>query len=86
MSVRLNYSFTPNLTIEYWGQPFVSNGECNEFKYISDPLAKKFSDRYIAYDQGQVTQDESESYLVDENRDGPTDYPFSDPDFYFMQL
>ncbi len=38
LSTRFNYSLTPNLTIQYWGQPFVSRGNYTEFQN-SLPLA-----------------------------------------------
>ena len=85
-SLRLSYSFTPNLTLEYWGQPFISKGQYDEFKYISDPLAKRFEDRFISYEPGQISQNEAGIYHVDENKDGVMDYDFSDPNFNFMQF
>ncbi|WP_235297792.1 DUF5916 domain-containing protein [Portibacter marinus] len=85
-SVRLSYSFTPNLTLEYWGQPFISQGEYSEFKYISDPLADQFGDRFIKYASNMITQESDGTFQVDENNDGQVDYSFSDPDFNFMQF
>ncbi len=86
MSCRLSYSFTPNLTLQYWGQPFISNGRYDEFKYISDPLARKFQDRFVSYDLRSVRQDESEDYHIDEDLDGNVDYTFGNPDFNFIQF
>jgi len=86
MSIRLSYSFTPNLTIEYWGQPFISQGQYDDFKYISNPLARKFENRYISINADQITTDETDSYLVDENNDDIIDYTFSNPNFNFMQF
>lgn len=86
MSLRMSYSFTPNLTLEYWGQPFLSNGQYTEFKYISDPLAVKFVDRFVAYNEQQVSQHETGNYTIDENMDGLVDFGFEDPDFNFIQF
>lgn len=87
MSVRMNYSLTPNVTLEYWGQPFISKGNYSEFKYITDPLARVFTDRFQLYSQDQISADESISeFYVDENRDGVTDYSFGNPDFNFLQF
>ena len=27
MSIRLNYNITPDLTIQFWGQPFIATGQ-----------------------------------------------------------
>ncbi|UCG26902.1 MAG: carbohydrate binding family 9 domain-containing protein, partial [Bacteroidales bacterium] len=49
LSLRLNYSITPNLTIQYWGQPFVSAGKYDDFKMITDPKAETYSDLFHVY-------------------------------------
>ena len=87
LSTRFNYSLTPNLTIQYWGQPFVSRGNYTDFKYITDPLAKAYTDRFQLYATDQISQVEGEgTYYVDENGDQITDYSFSNPDFNFLQF
>ena len=32
-SLRLNYTINPNLTIQYYGQPFISKGIYNNFNF-----------------------------------------------------
>lgn len=87
LSVRVNYSFTPNLTFQYWGQPFVSKGTYKDYKYITDPVAAVYTDRFAEYDEQQITFDEnSSSFLIDENRDGSIDYSFGNPEFNFLQF
>ena len=87
VTARLNYSITPNLTIQYYGQPFISRGRYNDFKYITDPLARNFYDRFEVYDEASISFDEAEDrFSVDENKDGSVDYSFGNPDFNFMQL
>lgn len=86
-SLRANYSLSPNMTIEYWGQPFISKGNYSEFKYITDPLALTYTDRFEAYDQLQISAVEEGGYFnIDENRDGIVDYSFNNPDFNFLQF
>ena len=87
MSIRLNYSITPNMTLEYWGQPFVSKGNYSEFKYITDPLAANYQDRFALYDGNQVSYSEDAAgYYLDEDRNGEADHYFSNPDFNFLQF
>jgi len=45
-TLRIDYSITPNLTIQYYGSPFVSAGDYSDPKYIIDPKANNFQDRY----------------------------------------
>jgi hypothetical protein len=80
MSLRVNFNITPDLTIQYWGQPFIACGEYSRFKMITDPHAEAFPDRYREYPVNALTLADEE-YFVDENRDGFTDYSFDLPDF-----
>lgn len=87
MTIRLNYSVTPNLTLQYYGQPFISRGRYQDFKFITDPLAKKFNDRFQRFNSDQINLSDAEKlYHVDENGDGTIDYSFHQPNFNFMQF
>lgn len=85
MSVRLNYTINPNLSIQYWGQPFISRGRFNEFKSITDATAKRFGDRFVPFGPEQIALEEG-VYGVDEDRDGTVDFSFGDPDFSMVQF
>ncbi|WP_373519126.1 DUF5916 domain-containing protein [Pricia sp.] len=85
MSLRLNYTINPNLTIQYWGQPFISRGRYSDFKEVSTPLAKKFDDRILRYTGNQISLSD-DTYSVDRNLDGITDFSFNNPDFSFVQF
>ena len=37
-SFRLNYTINPNLTIQYYAQPFISKGQFKDFKYVTKLL------------------------------------------------
>ncbi|MXY97523.1 MAG: carbohydrate binding family 9 domain-containing protein [Gemmatimonadetes bacterium] len=87
IEIRLNYSITNNMSIQYYGQPFVSAGHYDRFKRITDPRADRFGDRFAMLSDDQLTYDDSEEdYRVDEDLDGRTDYTFGDPDFNFRQF
>ena len=82
VSFRLNYNITPNLTIQYWGQPFFATGEYNSFKYITDSKAEELEDRYRFYTDDQISYNSSwKIYSIDDNADGTEDYSFAKPDF-----
>jgi hypothetical protein len=87
MSVRLNYTINPNLSIQYWGQPFISRGRYANFKHVTDPMAKVFENRVSQYSDAQLSFDETEDrYLIDEDMNGSTDFDFSNPDFSVIQF
>ena len=50
-SLRINLNLTPDLTIQYWGQPFVASGEYYDYKYILDPMADDYHDRFHVYSE-----------------------------------
>ena len=84
---RLNYTFTPELSLEFYGQPFVSAGSYGEFKRITDPDAAEFADRYHVFSANEIAYREADNlYVVDENRDGVGDYSFGNPNFNFRQF
>lgn len=82
---RLNYNITPDLTIQYYGQPYVTRPLYDHFAYASDPLAKRFTDRFYVYAADQISFSDG-NYSIDENRDGIPDYRFQKPDFNFVQF
>ena len=84
-SMRLNYTINPNLTIQYYGQPFIANGVYSDFNYVTNAAAKRLDDRVAFYDAQQLKK-ENGSYFVDQDRDGSSDFSFSDPDFSFVQF
>ncbi len=86
-SMRINYIVTPNLSIEYWGQPFISRGEYSDFKDVNEASDESFGKRYGSFDDSQISyQSKSESYLIDDNSDGIIDFELVDPNFNFMQF
>jgi hypothetical protein len=50
LTIRLNYYVTPDLSIQYYGQPFVSAGRYSDLKRVSDPRASDMEDRCEALD------------------------------------
>ncbi|MFW6289392.1 MAG: DUF5916 domain-containing protein [Mariniphaga sp.] len=82
MSFRLNYNITPDLTIQYWGQPFIATGKYSDFKYITNSKADNLNDRFHTYTGQQLSFDSNNNtYFVDENLDNAADYSFGKPDF-----
>lgn len=84
-SFRINYNITPDLSIQYWGQPFVASGKYDDFKYVTNPQAEIYKDRFHVYDSSQIRFQDG-IYLIDENADGTADYQFGKPDFNFREL
>jgi len=84
MSFRMTYMVTPNLSVQYWGQPFASSGSYSDFKRVTNPNAENFNSRFEPLNATYIAADEV--YSVDENGDGDEDYAIDNPDFNFVQL
>mgnify|MGYP000229247668 CR=1 FL=1 len=85
LSFRLNFSITPELSLQYWGQPFIASGDYHTFKKVTDPVASAYHKRFHTF-TGQQLNHRDKAYHVDENRDGATDYTFANPDFNLRQF
>ena len=84
-SLRLDYTVNPNLSLQYYGQPFISRGRYRDFKYVTNPVAERLNERFQSYDTNQIGANGND-FQVDENRDGIIDYSFENPDFSYVQF
>lgn len=87
ITLRMNFSITPDLSIQFYGQPFISAGKYADFKRIANPRAQQFTSRFDLYAAEDILYDgAANEYLLDENRDGITDYRVENPNFNFLQF
>jgi hypothetical protein len=49
LTLRVNYTMTPNLSLQLYGQPFVSAGHYVNYKELVDGRAERYEDRYSPY-------------------------------------
>ncbi|MBT8277164.1 MAG: carbohydrate binding family 9 domain-containing protein [Bacteroidia bacterium] len=84
-TLRVNYNINPNLTIQYYGQPFIFKAKFSNFNYVNDPVAKDLNDRVTWYNNDQISFS-NDVYSVDEDGDAEVDYEFGNPDFAFVQF
>jgi len=82
LTLRADLNLTPEFSIQYYGSPFVSRGTYSEFKYITDPRAKDYENRFTVFKNPQLTGD---IYGLDEDNDMTPDYYIGNPDFNFHQ-
>lgn len=86
-SIRFNYSINPNLSIQYYGEPFISRGTYTDFNYVNNPIAERLNERVTLFSENQISQSNgTDNYFIDENFDGITDYQIENPDFSYVQF
>ena len=57
-TLRLNYTLTPNVSLQGYVQPFVSKGTYSDVRQLSStPRAAAYDDRYVPYGDVKVTSD-----------------------------
>ncbi len=85
ITFRANYFITPDLSIQYYGSPFVSNGTYGRFKRAtSTPRADAYGDRFYEYAASEIAYSPAfDLYRVSE---GGAPYTFGNPDFEFRQF
>ncbi len=79
-SLRVNLNLSPDLTLQYWGQPFVASGKYYDHKLILNPVDKDYRKRFWTYSDSQKSFD-GEYFNIDETLDRKTDYSFENKDF-----
>jgi len=50
MTTRVNYTLTPNLSLQVYAQPFISAGDYENFRELIDGRAANHDNRYSAFD------------------------------------
>ncbi len=91
MDLRTNWTFTPDLSLELFAQPFVSVGRFTDFRRVSEPRASDFHDRFHTFEPGDELQEVEESGgrsvygVFPDGGDDPA-YTFADPGFRLGSL
>ncbi|HEX8906863.1 MAG TPA: DUF5916 domain-containing protein, partial [Longimicrobiaceae bacterium] len=87
MNTRLNWTFSPTLTLEVFAQPLVASGSFDRFKEFARPRSIEkilYDARQLSpiVEDGQVT-----GYTLDPDRDPATaNFTLPNPDFNFRSL
>ena len=88
MNTRLNVTFTPDLSLELFAQPFISSGAYADFKQYDAPRRLDMS--VYGKDVGTIRSEgtgEDRKYFVDPDGEGPAaSFDFDDPNFNFRSL
>lgn len=85
LTTRIDYTFSPDLSLQIYAQPFLSAGDYGAFREVRDPRAASFGDRFLTYAEDAVTAEEGVR-AVDRDGDGEAELHFDDPDFNVRQL
>jgi hypothetical protein len=84
VTFRINYTVNPELSFEYYGQPFITAGDYSDFKKITQPDAGTYKERFHTFTTSEISYDlTSNIYNITE---GGNNYSIYNPDFNFRQF
>ena len=87
LNTRLNWTFTPDLTLELFAQPFVATGDYDGFKEFVRPRSVEKREFDAAQLTPTVVDGRVTSYTLDPDRDPATqNFTFGNPDFNVRSL
>jgi hypothetical protein len=82
---RADYSITPDLSVQFYGSPFISTGKYSEFKRATNTMDKKYENRFVMLDNSVLKRNtENNCYSVAEPNGNQ--YSFGNPDFSFREF
>lgn len=55
MTGRVNYTITPTLSLQFYGQPFVSAGDYTDWRELNVARSANYTQRYKPYSQGTLS-------------------------------
>ncbi len=85
LTLRLNYSITPNLSLQLYTQPYISAGDYNEFKEVIEPRAASYENRWHIFSDQDSIYSNGYYHLLPPDLSGE-EFIIRDPDFNFRQF
>lgn len=82
---RLNVYVAPDLSIEYYGSPFVSFGSFSDFKLATTPRSPQYENRFRRFASDEIKRAPERDAIEIRESSGAT-YSLADPDFSFRQF
>jgi Domain of unknown function (DUF5916)/Carbohydrate family 9 binding domain-like len=49
LTTRVNFTMTPNLSFQFYGEPFTSSGDYTNWRELNNPRAEKYAERFKPY-------------------------------------
>lgn len=82
-NIRLNWTFTPSLSLQLFGQPLVSSGRYDDYKELAAPRTYDFNH----YNQTGSVSHRDDTFVIDPDGAGPAQsFSFDDPNFTIRSL
>ncbi|MEJ7596917.1 MAG: DUF5916 domain-containing protein [Kofleriaceae bacterium] len=83
--MRLNYTITPRMSLQAYGEPFLSAGDYSRFKEAAAVRSSSYEDRFTELDASRIT-DAMGQLQIDSDGDGMADIAVRRPNFQLGTL
>jgi hypothetical protein len=83
LTSRLNYTFSPSTSFQFYAQPFISAGSYAAFRRVADPGARAFDERFHTFTPAELARTDEGGYRASIGEDA---IEFDDPDFNVLSL
>ncbi|MEO6774180.1 MAG: DUF5916 domain-containing protein [Kofleriaceae bacterium] len=81
LTMRVNWTFSPHLSLQAYAQPYIASGEYSEFKDTTDTHAAHYAQRFHLLSGREVRETDDTVFASFHGT-----YSFAKPDFDFQQL
>ncbi len=82
ITLRIDWAITPELTIQYYGSPFISLGDYTDLKEVTHPMDAKYENRF----RNVPFERSGKDYFLDSNGDGIYNLRIDNPSFNYQQF
>ena len=82
-TIRAEFFVTPELSFQYYGNPYATIGKYSDFRKVADSKSKDITRRFIPL---EVTAVNDREFLVDENQQIILNLSYNNPDFNFQEF
>ncbi len=86
LTLRVNLAITPDLTVQYYGSPFIATGRYTALRKATDTLARAYEQRFHRYGPDEIAYSAAANAYDVSEAGGGAGYSFANPDFSFHQF
>ncbi|MDR3141765.1 MAG: carbohydrate binding family 9 domain-containing protein [Tannerellaceae bacterium] len=85
VTLKMDYSITPDLSVQFYGNPFLSWGKYYDFKRATHTMDRAYENRFRLLDDGVLTYHPADNTYSVKEANGEA-YTFANPDFSFREF
>lgn len=83
---RINYSINPNLSFQYFIQPYATRGVYDSYRQVPNPGSKPFTDQFRYFSKDEVAELDDNQISLSRTGEGKPDLVINNPDFSLNEL